>query len=369
MPSDPSCQDGPAPRGSGPPPSTSSDGVRRTTLRIQGLSRLGVGCVHEEDDVHRTVRQVSEMTGIAPDTLRAWERRYGVVTPARSESRYRLYDEHDIERLQLMARLVSGGAPASLAAQQVAASLPDDRSEHAGPGPGGGASSAEVEPRPTTSPAVTDPGLDALVVAARNLDRAEVDRVLDRAFSTGSFESVAEQWLLPALAEVGAAWSDGRIDVAGEHLVSGVVRGRLGSAYDAAGSALGGPVVLVGLPPGSRHELGSLTFATCLRRLGGDVRWLGADLPVDSWSHAVARLRPAAVVITVPTGADLAAASEVTGRLRGEHPALPIFAGGGGTGHAADALRSSAVLDLPGSVTRAAREVMVHLQDTLNATR
>lgn len=307
--------------------------------------------------MHYTVRQVSALTGIAPDTLRAWERRYGVVTPARTDAGYRIYDDHDVERLQLMARLVAEGAPASLAAQQVQAT-------QAGGRPVGreleaGSALPPVTGSSTHSTLVDDLARDALVVAARNLDREEIDTVLDRAFSTGSFEAVAEQWLLPAVAEVGTAWADGRIDVAGEHLVSGVVRGRLGRAFDAAGTALGGPVVLVGLPPGSLHELGSLTFAICLRRLGADVRWLGADLPLASWSHAVGQLAPAAAVITVPISIDVPPASAVVTRLRGEHPALPVFVGGGGAPGTGDALQ------LPASVPQAAREVMVHLRDRM----
>lgn len=303
-----------------------------------------------------TVKQVSALTGIAPDTLRAWERRYAVVTPARSQSRYRLYDDRDLERLTLMARLVAEGAPASLAAQQVESSLPDPVP---GPTPGLTENGTPVDAGGpgASAPPSFDLAPDALVVAARDLDRAHVDAALDRAFATGSFEAVAEHWLLPALREVGAAWADGRIDVAGEHLVSGAVRGRLGRAFDAAGSALGGPVVLVGLPPGSLHELGSLTFAICLRRLGADVRWLGADLPTQSWTHAADRLDPAGAVLTVATGADHAATTDVVSRLREGHPAMPVFVGGGGAGDIADAVPLST------SVTEAARQVLLHLRE------
>lgn len=302
--------------------------------------------------MHYTVSQVSALTGIAPDTLRAWERRYGVVTPVRTESRYRLYDEHDIERLRLMARLVGEGAPASLAAQEVEGM---SIRPSAGDVPVGAAAAAPTGPGVADLPA--EVSLDTLVTAARNLDRSEVDAALDRSFSTGSFESVAEHWLLPALAELGAAWADGRIDVAGEHLVSGAVRGRLGRAFDAAGTALGGSVVLVGLPPGSLHELGSLTFAICLRRLGADVRWLGADLPVESWAHAADRTRPSAAVITVPTDGDLGPASAVVARLRARLPDLPVFLGGSG------ARDTEGVSALPASVTQAARQVLLQLRD------
>lgn len=310
-----------------------------------------------------TVKQVSALTGVAPDTLRAWERRYGVVSPARSESRYRLYDEDDLETLRAMAQLVADGAPASLAAQQVLArsgtgtdadtgDAPVDR-RHAWPG---GRHTPAAEP--STPPGGTIPPVDALVTPAQHLDRGELDHVLDQAFAAGSFESVAEHWLLPALDGLGDAWADGRVDVAGEHFVSAAVRGRLGRAFDASGTALGGPVVLVGLPPGALHELGSLTFATCLRRLGADVRWLGSNVPTDSWAHAVARLRPAAAVMSVPTDADTKAASEVITRLEQEHPDLPVLVGGRGVPD--DASPRATVL--PDSVVQAAREVAGRLR-------
>ncbi|MCK0113092.1 MerR family transcriptional regulator [Ornithinimicrobium sp. F0845] len=299
-----------------------------------------------------TVKQVSAMTGVAPDTLRAWERRYGVVTPARSESRYRLYDDHDLDRLRTMARLVAAGAPASLAAQQVIAELPEDATP-AEPSPPRAESGAPIAPAGPT------PAVDALVAPAQHLDRGQVDRVLDQALAAGSFESVAEHWLLPALHGLGEAWADGRVDVAGEHFVSAAVQGRLARAFDAAGTALGGPVALVGLPPGSLHELGAHTFAVCLRRLGVDVRWLGSDVPLDSWVHAVRRLVPDAAVLSVPTGADTAAAAAVTARLRQVDAKLLVFVGGQGAAAGEDFPRATT---LPESVVAAAWEVAGRLR-------
>lgn len=202
-----------------------------------------------------TVKQVSALTGIGPDRLRAWERRYGVVSPARSESRYRLYDDADLARLRMMVELVDSGTSASLAAQQVRPTHADPTISAAStPSPGS-------DGRPyATSSSTADlsalPSVDALVSPARSLDRSEVEQLLDRAFAAGSFESVMEHWLLPALNALGQAWAEGGIDVAGEHFVSGAVRGRLNRAFDAAGTALDGPVVLVGLPPGALHGSG-----------------------------------------------------------------------------------------------------------------
>ena len=144
--------------------------------------------------MHYTVKQVSALTGIAPDRLRAWERRYGVVSPERSESRYRLYDDDDLARLRLMLRLVEAGTPASLAAERVLSSSmtggPKEASEGGPASPSGPSTAATSAEHPTAWPPSdrppSEPGLpavDALVAPAQSLDRAQVDGVLDRAFA------------------------------------------------------------------------------------------------------------------------------------------------------------------------------------------
>lgn len=297
-----------------------------------------------------TVKQVSALTGIAPDRLRAWERRYGVVRPTRTEGGYRLYDDDDLARLRLMMRLVDAGTPASLAAAQVEGT--------AAPTSANGTPHRHPAPPPGPTP-------EALVQVARTLDRARAEELLDQAFATGSFESVVELWLLPSLSALGSAWADGTVDVAGEHFVSAAVRRRLGRAFDASGSALGGPVVLAGLPPGALHELGALSFATVLRRLGADVRWLGVDLPADSWAHAAGQLRPAGAVLSVPLEADAGPAAQVVARLSQDAPGVRIYLGGTGSAAAAALLGPDPVGQvtvLPPGLVEAARSVASELR-------
>ncbi|MFK5633461.1 MULTISPECIES: MerR family transcriptional regulator [unclassified Ornithinimicrobium] len=328
--------------------------------------------------MHYTVKQVSALTGIAPDRLRAWERRYGVVSPQRSESRYRLYDDDDLARLRLMLRLVEAGTPASLAAERVlSSSVAGADWEGADGVASGGAASGAAVPEPSTDEAPAwprvdrppfEPGLpavDALVAPAQSLDRAQVDGVLDRAFAAGPFETVVEDWLVPALGALGMAWVDGRIDISGEHFVSAAVHRRLTRAFETASvSAKDGPVVLVGLPPAALHELGAFAFATCLRRLGIDVRWLGRDLPVDSWAHARATLRPDAVVVSVPTAMNSELAAAVVQRLHEEEAGLLVFVGGRGAdgvnaGNGVTAGNGGAAIALPDSLVQSAHEVAV----------
>ena len=92
--------------------------------------------------------------------------------------------------------------------------------------------------------------------AARALDPDAITAVLDDIFARGSFERIATDLIFPALEALGDAWAAGQVSVAGEHMASSAVQRRLGQALEAAGSAEGhGPRVVVGLPPGGRHEL------------------------------------------------------------------------------------------------------------------
>lgn len=264
-----------------------------------------------------TVKQVAALTGVPAATLRAWERRYGVVSPQRSDSRYRLYSTDDVTRLTRMAELVRRGSPASLAAEHVLATL-----DTAYPAVSVPAGSDEL---PAQAPPVSD-----LVTAAQTYDQAMLTRVLDSALAGISFEAAASTWLLPALEEVGSAWERGDLDIAGEHFVSAAVHHRLATAFDAAGVHTGAPVAVVGLPPGAQHALGTLTFAVCLRRQGIDVRFLGADLPADSWHHTVQTVQPDGVVVSVPTPGDASAAAALVGRVLSEASGVHLWVGGRG---------------------------------------
>ncbi len=120
---------------------------------------------------------------------------------------------------------------------------------------------------------------------------------------------------------------------AAEHLVAHAVLRRLSAAFEAAAHTTGGPAVLVGLAPGSRHELGALAFATAARRAGLAVTYLGADLPLESWLDAVEHGRPRAVVVPVPRRQDVAGALAVLDAVRAAHPGVLVVAGGGQQDH------------------------------------
>ncbi len=254
-----------------------------------------------------TIRRVAELTGVREPTLRAWERRYGVLAPTRSEAGYRLYDDEDLDRIRAMQALVQVGWAPRQAAQEV---LRRARARAA-----------------AASQQAGDVPFGPLRRAAADLDEAAVRRIVEEQFRRGSFEEVVDDWLMPALYAIGDDWAAGRLSVVGEHLVAHAAHRQLAAAYDAAARETMAPAVLVGLPGEAVHELGAFAFAVAARRAGLAATYLGS-LPAPEWLVAVERERAACVVLAVPREAHLAALAEVVDALQHAAPLVRIAAGG-----------------------------------------
>jgi DNA-binding transcriptional MerR regulator/methylmalonyl-CoA mutase cobalamin-binding subunit len=280
------------------------------------------------------IKQAAARAGVSVPVLRAWERRYGIVSPPRSASGYRRFDDEAVARIRAMRGLVDDGwSPSAAAAAILAGRIPVEGAASAD-GPSLVSGAADPAARASAAAALGQQFVDA----ARELDAAALDAVVDDLFSRGSFERIAGELLFPALERLGDAWATGLVTVAGEHLASGAVQRRLALALDAAGGGRRGrPRVVVGLPPGGRHELGALAFAIAARRAGLPVSYLGADLPAADW--VVAARDADAAVIGVVTRRDRKAALDVAGAIRDERPDIVIAFGGAAAPEAAGVLR------------------------------
>ena len=256
-----------------------------------------------------TIKTVSARAGVPATTIRAWERRYGVVAPQRSAGGYRVYSDRDLRAIRRMAQLIEQGLAANQAADQV-------RAEEA----------PSVLP-PLESPAPGEAGRE-LVRAAVSLDTATMRTELERAFSSGSFEQIVDGWLRPALRDVGDAWAEGRLDVAGEHFVSQAIRGRLLLALALTSLRPDAPRIVVAQPSGVQHDLGLLGFAVAAQRRGLDVRFIGADVPDDDVLVALRAAKSSCLVLSVPRHDDLVPVRHLIARVRVAAPRTLIAAGG-----------------------------------------
>ena len=255
-----------------------------------------------------SVQHAARLTGISPDTLRMWERRYRVVEPQRSDAGYRLYDDEALRRLSAMRSLVAAGWSPRLAAERVRSDGPTEVDR-----PGG---------RTGTG------ALPSLVPLAAELDPQRLERVLTETFAASEFEDLVDDWLLPALAELGTGWRGGSVSISGEHFVSAALQRHVAGVLAAATPRAGAPRVVAGLARASRHELGILAFATVLRRAGVDVLYVGPDLPTESWAETVVTTRADAVVLAVPTAEDVPGVRDVLAAVTAATPDIGVYVGG-----------------------------------------
>jgi DNA-binding transcriptional MerR regulator len=220
------------------------------------------------------IGELARSAGVSPDVLRAWERRYGLLRPARSEGGYRLYSAEDDARVRAMVRHVEAGVPASEAARLVL---------------------EDAAPDEPSGPPV--PGFSAELRAALDrFDDTGAQAALDRSIGALTFDAVARDVILPYLRELGARWERGEASVAQEHFASTVIRGRL-LALARGWDRGGGPRAVLACAPGEQHDLGLIVFGLALRHQGWSVTYLGADTPVDTLAAAVEQLQPDVVVV------------------------------------------------------------------------
>ena len=279
------------------------------------------------------IRLVAVRTGLSPHVLRAWERRYGVVRPARTEGGQRLYSDFDIERLRLLRRLTDGGhALRHIASLPIAelARLDEEtgRAEHVAP-LSDGSSVDEVQ---QTRVERVGESIAAALRATRRLDAVELQAVLEQAAVTLGVPVFIDEVVAPALVRVGHGWAEGSVSVAQEHLATAVFRRVLGwlfQVYEVKGTA---PPLVVATPPSQVHEFGALMVAMSAAAEGWGVTYLGADLPVADLLSAVRQTSARAVAVSAvnePEGADLLAALR---EMRAGLPErVPLLVGGAAT--------------------------------------
>lgn len=233
------------------------------------------------------VRVVAARTGLSPHVLRAWERRYRVVVPTRSEGGQRLYSVLDIERLRKLRRLVEAGHAISRLAGLTREQL-DQVS---------GAESQAVEGRDQTDE--VEARVEEALGAAMRFDAAQLEAVLERAAVSCGIPTFLDLIAVPSLERIGQGWADGSVSVAQEHMASAVFRRVLGwllRVYEVHGAA---PRIVLATPQGQAHELGALLAAVSAAAEGWRVTYLGPDLPVAELVRAAEQTRADAIALSI----------------------------------------------------------------------
>lgn len=242
----------------------------------------------ESTEPRHPIRVVAQRTGLSTPVLRAWERRYGAVTPTRSDGGQRLYSDSDIRRLQLLATAVDGGRSigliADLSANELESLIDEDRETpvHA--------------PMGTVTPDVEL--VEQTLGMVRDLRVAELEQFLMRQAVVLRPNELVEGLMVPLLQEIGRSWQSGRLAPSAEHLATVAIRRFLEWVAETNTSGASAPLAVTGTPSGQRHEFGALLAGVIAGYEGWRVRFLGPELPPGEIARAAQQLGATMVALS-----------------------------------------------------------------------
>jgi len=286
------------------------------------------------DDLY-PIRTIASMTGVNPVTLRAWERRYGLIRPQRTPKGHRLYTPRDVERIQRVLELLQQGVAVSRVGQIL------DQAEAIEPGPstGGNGDAWQVYQQ-------------RMLAAIEQFDEATLDQLYNDALSLYPDDLVNTRISVPLLRELGKRWLDEADGIVEEHFFTLYLRNKLGSRIHHTNRRGDGPLLLVACLPGEFHELGMLFFAVTAVSHGFRVILLGANTPLEQLPQVTRKRRIDGIVLSATAqperdvlGKQL---SELVSRL-----SVPVFVGGTAAERQRDAIEAAGAV-CAGAATQAA---------------
>jgi DNA-binding transcriptional MerR regulator/methylmalonyl-CoA mutase cobalamin-binding subunit len=275
-----------------------------------------------EDTPTFNLKAVVKETGIKPDTLRAWERRYGLPEPDRTDGGHRIYSQRDIDTLKWLLDRQEEGLSISRAVD-----LWNSLSEK-------GNDPLMTAPYVHTEMAIPiEPGKalqdlrHAWIQATMAFDERSAEAILNQAFAVYPPEAVMQHLVQKGLAHIGQGWYRGEITVQQEHFATELAMRRLEAQIAAAPPASRSGRVLVACPPGEEHSFPALLLTFLLRRMGWDVIYLGANVPMAEIGSTIESTRVKLVILSAQS---LATASTLAGMTQhlGSRGILVAYGGG-----------------------------------------
>ena len=247
------------------------------------------------------LKVVLKETGLPADTLRAWERRYGLPAPQRTQGGHRLYSERDIHTIKWLMARQAEGLSISRAVDLWNENLASGQDPLAGLAPSAFASSL-------TTPAIYIPQettLDAMranwVAACLNFSETAAEQILNQAFSMFPVEAVCVEVLQKGMSEIGNKWYENQASVQQEHFASGLAMRRLDALLIASPAPSRPQTILVGCPANEWHTFTPLMLSLFLRRRGFNVIYLGANVPAERFEETVHTVRANLVILVSQT--------------------------------------------------------------------
>lgn len=285
------------------------------------------------------MKAMVQLSGVAAPTLRAWERRYSILSPERAQNDYRLYSRRDIAIIRWLKERVDAGMSIS----QAVALFRHLEEEH---------QQLQGEMLPRASSSLPSSSLDVqlntaqegepeeetydmrsvqerLLTAFNRLDEAAASQRMASMLAIYPLEQVCSELIKPTLWEVGRLWEQGLINVSIEHFASAFFRGLLTNLFHAMSPAGTGPLIITCCAPGEEHELAALMLSLLLRRAGLHIAYLGQSIEINGLLQTIRQLSPALVCISATYVSCIDIVTELGEKLERFPPPRPTLVFGG----------------------------------------
>jgi DNA-binding transcriptional MerR regulator len=265
------------------------------------------------------LKAVIRETGLSPEILRAWERRYGLVKPQRSPGGHRLYSQYDIDMLKWLVARQKEGLSISRAVEMWRGLVKDGQDPL----------QKLRTPQQTfdTGGSMLDDLRNGWIAACLAFDEQAAERALSQAFAIVAPEIACTEVIQKGLAEIGERWYQGAISVQQEHFASSLAMLRISALFIAAPPPTRAERILAACPPGEEHDFVLLLAAFLLRRHGWDVVYLGANVPLSRLAETIQQISPRLVLSVAQTLNSAAALREMAGYVYAR--GVPLAYGGG----------------------------------------
>lgn len=232
------------------------------------------------------IKAVVQQTQVNISTLRAWEQRYGLPRPKRSEHGHRLYSQRDVAIIKWLKQCTEGG----LAISQAIIMLRE------GEGEGNGASHRMAQPAVSAGWSAM---CSQLLTALSEVNLRQAHLLVNTVCTLFPIETVVLELFKPVLAEIGERWSQGEACVAQERFATNFIRQRLLALIQLHAPFAQGPRLICCCPPGEDHEIGLLSFALLMEQRGWEVIYLGQSIAEEGLQSFLAPLAPGLLCTTV----------------------------------------------------------------------
>jgi len=240
-----------------------------------------------------TLKVVLRETGIKPDVLRAWERRYGLPMPQRSAGGHRLYSQRDIAIIKWLIARQHEGLSISSAVELFREHEASSRNT---------LEDFETIEQPAqltvfTSESTLDRFREKWLEACISFNEPAAEQILNQAFSLYPLEVVLTEVVQHGMRDLGERWYDGDTTVQQEHFTSALALRRIESLLTSAPSPLRPQTVMMACPSEEWHTFSLVLLNLLVRRRGYKVFFLGANVPIDRLNEAVNSIQPDLVIL------------------------------------------------------------------------